>query len=134
MQIMKALFIFVSTLAPMMLHAADGVPPDNRLSMAELIAHPKDSDGQLIRLKGIYFADLMGAPHFYVTREDALADKERDAVDLIFSDEYLRSGIKDSDPVCLVLTGTFSTYDHGHILIGLISKYGLLRVQSIERC
>ena len=104
------------------------------MTVSALMQDPKGSDGKAIEVKGFYLPDLLKVPHLYASREDALADKEFGAIDLIFIDDTLEASIATSEPACLVLKGTFNTYDHGHVLIGLTSKYGLLYVQSVERC
>jgi len=132
MDTIKALGFLAAGLLPS-LSAAD-MPTDKPMTVQALVQDPKASDGKVIELRGFYLPDLMQVPHFYASRQDALGDKEFDAIDLIFADDSLQADISGPGPVCVVIAGAFSTYDHGHVLIGLASKYGVLHVQSAKPC
>lgn len=131
MKRVNAMAIAIALLVPGLARPDAAVVP---MRVATLVQDLKSNDGKVIAVEGFYLADLMRVPHLYASRQDALDDREFDAIDLIFADASLKADISSPDPVCVIIKGTFSTYDHGHVLVGLTGKYGVLHVQSTEPC
>lgn len=131
MKTVCALGILTAVLLPSFAAADDTIVP---VRVATLVQDLKGNDGKLVEVEGFYLADPMEVPHLYASRQDALDDKEFDSLDLLFADESLKADISSPNPVCVIIKGIFSTYDHGRVLVGLTSKYGVLQVQSTEPC
>jgi hypothetical protein len=104
------------------------------MDASDVAKAPKAYDGKVVSIRGFIVMDLMEVPSLYLSAEDATAHNEKNAIDLIPSNDAIAEKIKFASATCVIAGGTFETYDHGHITTGLVSDYGGLKVSSVKPC